>query len=484
MSRIFSFARSVNLSEPVRFLCTGSLILLLGLLQSSNAQPTSLGPALNHELEASLLYLANTHAENGTNDKTLERDKASFESLIIKKLSEAQKILATKCDIDNETVGISLLERKNGEIYTVTMSKTNFLNRGYQESYQLSNGSKVSVKIDQPNFVNTKLIVEAEEGLFIPLTVKYPIVKGNRLKEFAFYTPAHRSLQNHSFDQMGERYIETILTNAAASLKKSGLIVPDKVINLAKLLCIVEHIDHDRFRKEESDALFKEVLTLYALNRGDCYRYSVSSAGAGGMVQMIGSTYREIRNSFPQVDMVYDFEAGMINHANAAKAMLLYLRRYNEYYGNLPAVDSAINDGYATPEELMAAGYNSNPVRVPARLSLGSNWKRGLPDETQLYLTILRSLDEAVTTAPPIYQPNANADRLQEVVYRPSRASRRRQFRVVRVTSKNKSYNRVTVRGKKNTAARSKASVNRSGQRSKINKSAKLSATKVTRRHR
>ena len=46
-------------------------------------------------------------------------------------------------------------------------------------------------------------------------------------------------------------------------------------------LCHVEHTDHKRFLTEDSASLFDEIRTLYALNAGDTYRYSVSTAGAG-----------------------------------------------------------------------------------------------------------------------------------------------------------------------------------------------------------
>jgi hypothetical protein len=322
----------------------------------------------------------------------------SFASEILELLPQAKELLANNCDIDNSLVGISLLERRSGKIYAVKMLKNNFLTNNYQESFNLADGQQVSLRVDQMNYVNTKLIAESNDGLFIPLMVKYPIVKANILKEIAYYTPAHRALQSHDFDKLGEKYIERVLNDAARSLTKEGLKIPDNVINIARKLCVIEHVDHDRYRNEQSENLFKEVLTLYALNRGDCYRYSVSSAGAGGMVQMITSTYREVRRTFPQVELLPEFEAGMINHRNAAKAMLLYLWQYHNYFSDQNSVTTAIDNNQATIEEIMAAGYNSNPVRVPGKLRAGSYWKSTLPRETQIYLTILRSYAPEITT--------------------------------------------------------------------------------------
>jgi hypothetical protein len=70
-------------------------------------------------------------------------------------------------------------------------------------------------------------------------------------------------------------------------LRDRGNPINPMLVDIAKHLCIVEHVDHERFRNENRIALFEEIYTLYALNELDTYRFSVSSAGAGGMVQMI-----------------------------------------------------------------------------------------------------------------------------------------------------------------------------------------------------
>ena len=81
-----------------------------------------------------------------------------------------------------------------------------------------------------------------------------------------------------------------------------------------------------RFRTEFHPNIYNDIFTLYALNEGQTYRYSVSSAGAGGMVQMIPSTYRMVRSRFPNAALMPDFVEGMRNHVNATQAMLLYMQ--------------------------------------------------------------------------------------------------------------------------------------------------------------
>ncbi|PYT03563.1 MAG: hypothetical protein DMF65_03985, partial [Acidobacteria bacterium] len=159
----------------------------------------------------------------------------------------------------------------------------------------------------------------------------------------------------------------------------------------------VEHVDHDRFRHEDRTTLYNEVYSLFALNELDTYRYSVSSAGAGGMVQMIAPTYQMVRDMHPGVGLNPDFVAGMRNHGNALEAMLLYMQdTWNGLAFNQDVLD-ALSAKTATQAELVAAGYNSNPAHLPQYLRRGGTaWRSLVPRETQMYLQIYSSLEGLV----------------------------------------------------------------------------------------
>src|SRR5689334_21311728 len=100
MSRILCTTRSVTFGESIRLLGIGSLILILGFVQPSYAQPTPLGITNGQTIHNLLPYLLSPDASTNMSGNNGEAEKPSFESLIIKKLTEAQKILVTKCDID------------------------------------------------------------------------------------------------------------------------------------------------------------------------------------------------------------------------------------------------------------------------------------------------------------------------------------------------------------------------------------------------
>ncbi|HZG53716.1 MAG TPA: hypothetical protein VEZ40_16425, partial [Pyrinomonadaceae bacterium] len=173
--------------------------------------------------------------------------------------------------------------------------------------------------------------------------------------------------------------------------------VAPEIVDAADRLCIVEHTDHKRFKTEDHASLYNEIFTLYALNAGDTYRFSVSSAGAGGMVQMILPTYQAMRRMHPSVGLNPDFVAGMRDHSNALEAMLLYMQGTWDDLLEHEEVRQALATNVATQTELLAAGYNSNPMRLHLYLQRGgTNWRTLIPAETQMYLRIYASVDSLV----------------------------------------------------------------------------------------
>ena len=66
-----------------------------------------------------------------------------------------------------------------------------------------------------------------------------------------------------------------------------------------------------------------------------------------------------------------------------------------------PAVSEAMLSGFATQKHLMAAGYNSNPARLPGYLNRGGeNWATLIPRETKIYLQIYDSVERNVPVTP------------------------------------------------------------------------------------
>jgi hypothetical protein len=295
-------------------------------------------------------------------------------------------------------VNIAALDRKTSHIHVATIAKQTFLTKGSEITTTGSLGEPLTIRVIRANGVNTAVTVFTQDGRSLdPLVVEFPIEKGGTFKELAYYTSAHPALLSRDLTKSGQGYIRNMLDLAAKRLRDKGVVISNDLINIAERLCIVEHVDHDRFKNENRLALYDEIYSLYALNEIDTYRYSVSSAGAGGMVQMIPWAYNLERQRHPGVGLIPDFVTAMRNHSNALQAMLLYMQdTWNELSAN-DEVKYAMNAKVATMSELMAAGYNSNAAKIPGYLKRGGeDWKILIPRETQMYLQIYKSFEGLV----------------------------------------------------------------------------------------
>lgn len=325
-------------------------------------------------------------------------------SVIQSRISEARRMLKTRpmttalSTPSIEFVTIAALERDTAKTHLITISKQSFLTKGAEINTISSLGTNVSVKVLRANGVNTALTIFTPAGeSLVPLTVEYPIERKKIFKEMAYYTSAHPALLSPDLVRSGQSYVRNMLDLAATRLRDRGVAISPQILDVAERLCLVEHVDHERFRAENRLALYEEIYSLFALNELDTYRFSVSSAGAGGMVQMIPWAYNHVRSRHPGVGLIPDFVTGMRNHANALQAMLLYMHdTWNDMIAN-DEVKYALGAKIATPAELLAAGYNSNAAKLPGYLKRGGdNWRTLIPRETQMYLTIYKSFESLV----------------------------------------------------------------------------------------
>jgi hypothetical protein len=325
-------------------------------------------------------------------------------SVIQARITEARRMLKTRPVPTAMPVGqiefvtIAALDRETSHTQFITISKETFLTKGAEVNTTTSDGTNVNVRIVRANGVNTALTIFTPEGKSLaPLTIEYPIERGGKFLETAYYTSAHPALLSADLARSGQSYVRNMLDLAAKRLRDKGVAISPEIVDVAERLCVVEHVDHERFRAENRLALYDEIYSLFALNEPDTYRFSVSSAGAGGMVQMIPWAYNLLRTRHPGVGLIPDFVTGMRNHANALQAMLLYM---NDTWNDLNANDEvkyALGAKIATPSELLAAGYNSNAAKLPLYLKRGGDgWRTLIPRETQMYLQIYKSFEVLV----------------------------------------------------------------------------------------
>lgn len=326
------------------------------------------------------------------------------------KISEAKRIMQTRplatASVDSnvplEFVRVAFDDAKTGEIDFVVIPKEAFLSKATPRRFFSENGKELIAETIRGNGVNTPITLTGEDGRkHVPLLVQYPVVREGKYIETAYYMSTHPGLVTPEVVNAGKFYVRNVLEIAREKLRDKGIVIQPKIADIAERLATVEHVDHLRFKTEYHPNIYNDIFTLYALNEGQTYRYSVSSAGAGGMVQMIPSTYRMVRSWHPNVPLMPDFVEGMRNHTNASQAMLLYMKRtWDDLIAN-PTVSKALADGIATPEQLMAAGYNSNPARLAGYIRRGgANWTSLIPRETKIYLQIYESIEKHVPMQP------------------------------------------------------------------------------------
>ncbi len=332
-------------------------------------------------------------------------------SQIKSKIAEAKRQMQTRplttasvepMTLSNSFVRIAYHDTHTNKTEYFVLSKEAFLTPNAPSVAISSNGKSVTSRTLRANGVNTPVVVMDDRGQQqIPLLVQYPVEKFGRYVETAYYMSTHPGLVTPEVVSAGRLYVRNTIDIAREQLKTKGYLIQPKVADIAEHLAAVEHVDHLRFRTEFHPNIYNDIYTLFALNEGQTYRYSVSSAGAGGMVQMIPSTYRMVRSRFPNALLMPDFVEGMRNHVNASQAMLLYMQMtWNDLIAS-PTVLNAYQSGIATQEQLMAAGYNSNPARLAGYINRGgANWTALIPRETKVYLQIYDSFSRAVAIDP------------------------------------------------------------------------------------
>lgn len=339
---------------------------------------------------------------------------ASYKSLsftqVKSKIAEARRQMQsrpmptgmTDTFLITDFVRIAFHDWKTQQIDYLVLSKPSFLQTKYDPSAMSANGKLITVHTIRANGVNTPIVLRDGTGqVHLPLLVQYPVEKGGRYTETAYYMSTHPGLVTPEIINAGKLYVRNTIEIAREKLRNRGIIIQPKIADMAERLALVEHVDPLRFRTEYHPNIYNDVFTLYALNEGQTYRYSVSSAGAGGMVQMIPSTYRMVRSRYFNVPLMPDFVEGMRDHVNASQAMLLYMQMtWNDLVAS-PTVSEALASGIATPEHLMAAGYNSNPAKLPGFINRGGpGWANLIPRETKIYLQIFDSIDRFVPMSP------------------------------------------------------------------------------------
>lgn len=251
------------------------------------------------------------------------------------------------------------------------------------------------------NGVNTNFIVSHPKG-HIVLAIKRVVNEKKGFREVV-YTPFSADLDLPFLRRRGWKYLHEKLEGAKVGLRERGVksksfpkeLVSDIVpMDVAFKLVQIEHIDPARIKDEPIEALMNEVLVVIAANRGDAYRYSVSTAKARGLFQFIPRTYNSMYRKYPSAKLNKNFVAGMNDHLNAAEASLLL------FDSDISALEKAERGQLRKNPKLMAqylaAAYNGGSGRAKKALSKNGLTTSHLLPETIIYVKKLELVEKII----------------------------------------------------------------------------------------
>jgi len=196
----------------------------------------------------------------------------------------------------------------------------------------------VTLSLRRDNGINSDIqCIEPAGGKVV--AVKYPVSNeggrfgpGDPVIE-AVYTPYSPEIKTEEIVARGVEVIDSFVERAYSRLADRAVasrafpgrpvvkVIPREIV---RALLLNEHIDPGEFRSAElCRPLAERVLTVTGTNKEKAYAYSISPAGARGLVQMIPSTYALIANKYGEANLKSNFHAGMVDAVNAVMAQVL-----------------------------------------------------------------------------------------------------------------------------------------------------------------
>ena len=149
------------------------------------------------------------------------------------RISEAKRELKKLPADSLEEVTLAVAD-SSGDVRTLRASKAEFLQQGGEFTAVSSDGEPLKVSVVRPNYVNTAVRVTDAKGQELqPLVVRYPVEKGGKLKEVAYYTSAHPAVEDEEVVRAGCEYVRERLDEAARKLAAIGERIDPAVIDVA-----------------------------------------------------------------------------------------------------------------------------------------------------------------------------------------------------------------------------------------------------------
>jgi len=342
---------------------------------ASTTQPTVLGlqtpliPPLIGQIKEAKAKLSSV---------VLNHDLAAvYKNVKNKKTGKTEKVVS-KYNLTAKDIALAVLDPTTGSVDIVVGMQT-----GKKMSFQNTSADVTLVRF---NGVNSKFQVNSPANGQV-IALKYLITgpeSGSKKQiesalQEAVYVPYSPDFAQNDILNYGANYLDGIIKKVAADLQQiPSSAVPGETITQAikpsfiKALVYAEHSDTNQVLKLNDVAgTVNQLNILFALNEGDAYKYSVSTAGARGIAQFMPATYASLVQRHADAALIPDFVAGMSDHENSIKAMYLLL---DDYAGDV-RVKAA--QGFASGRvfDYGAASYNGGTTRVARAVNaFGDSW--------------------------------------------------------------------------------------------------------------
>ncbi len=171
------------------------------------------------------------------------------------------------------------------------------------------------------------------------VAVKYPVSnEGNRFGPGdpvieALYTPYSAEIGTEEVIKRGIDVQNGFIEKAYSHLRERGVLsraFPGRRVvevipkDILRVLLLNEHIDPWEFKSAGvTKPLVERVLTVIGTNHDKAYAYSISPAGARGLVQMIPSTYSLLLGRYAAAGLKSNFASAVGDPINAVMAQVL-----------------------------------------------------------------------------------------------------------------------------------------------------------------
>jgi hypothetical protein len=235
----------------------------------------------------------------------------------------------------------------------------------------LTEGVVLSLRRD--NGINSDIqCLQPVNGIVV--AAKYPVTnEGNRFGPGeavleAIYTPYSPEIKTTEVVDRGMEFIDSLIERAYSRLSERGVFsraFPGRPVvkviprDIVQALLLNEHIDPSEFRTAElTRPLAERVLTVIGTNKEKAYAYSISPAGARGLVQMIPSTYALIVGKYSEASLKPNFHSAMVDPVNAVMAQVLLCD------SDWQAIESREHIEAQRVGPYLAAAYNGGVGRV------------------------------------------------------------------------------------------------------------------------